>query len=91
MNPLNDQQREQIEKSIFAGRKIEAIKLHREATGSQLVDAKRAVEDMEVDLRRRNPENFIASAKKSGCMGVLACAALFIAVAALVSFYILHS
>ena len=91
MTPLNDQQREQIEKEIFAGQKIGAIKLYREVTGVGLAEAKQAVENMEVDLRRRSPENFISGGKKSGCTSVLACAALIIAAAMLVSFYILRS
>jgi hypothetical protein len=88
MTPLTDQQRQEIEKEIFAGRKISAIKLYRKTMGVELVEAKRAVEDLEVDLRRRSPENFISSGSKSGCMGVLACAALIVTAIAL--FFILH-
>ena len=87
MTQLTDQQRQEIEREIFAGRKISAIKLHRKATGSELVDAKKAVEDLEVELRRSNPENFVASEKR-GCLGVLVCAT-FVAVAVLV--YILRA
>ena len=76
MTSLTDQQRSQVETAIFAGRKIEAIKIYREATGVQLVDAKRAVEDLEVDLRRRQPEMFINKSK--GCMSVLVCGALLL-------------
>ena len=91
MANLNDQERQAIETAIFAGRKIEAIKLHRQATGSGLAEAKRAVEDLEVDLRRRSPENFIASANKKGCAGVLVCAALIATGAIVFSFLILRS
>jgi ribosomal protein L7/L12 len=91
MANLDDQQRQAIETAIFAGRKIEAIKLYREAMGVQLVDAKRAVEDLEVDLRRRSPENFVASASKKGCVGVLVCVVLLAAFAAFWSFYFLRS
>jgi hypothetical protein len=74
MTPLNEQQRQEIEKEIFAGRKISAIKLHREATGSGLAESKNAVEDMEVDLRRQFPERFVGGGQaKSGCFGVLVC------------------
>ena len=55
---------------------LQAIKLHRKATGSGLAEAKRAIEDLEVDLRRSAPEHFIAGADKKGCAGVLVCAAL---------------
>lgn len=87
MTPLTDQQRQQIEKEIFAGRKISAIKLHREATGSGLAEAKNAVEDLEVDLRRQSPERFVGGAQaKSGCLGVLACLTAIAAVAGIVRF-----
>jgi ribosomal protein L7/L12 len=81
MANLNDQDRQAIEAEIFAGRTIEAIKLYRTAAGEGLAEAKRAVEDIEVDLRRQSPERFIASAQKKGCLGVVVCLALvFIAV-----------
>ncbi len=86
MGNLNDEDRQAIENAIFAGRRIEAIKLHRNVTGSELVDAKRAVEDMEVDLRRSSPEKFVAGAGKKGCTGVLVCAALVVIGAIWVSF-----
>jgi hypothetical protein len=90
MTPLTDQQRQEIEKEIFAGRKISAIKLYRNAMESELVDAKRAVEDMEMDLRRRRPENFISTEKK-GCLGVIACVALMVGLATLITFCISRS
>ena len=90
MTNLDDQQRQAIETAIFAGRKIEAIKLYREAARVGLAEAKRAVEDLEADLRRRSPENFIAGANKKGCLGVLACGMLM-AGAALCSFYFSRS
>jgi len=89
MPNLNDQGRQAIEKAIFAGRKIEAIKRYRESTGEGLAEAKRAVEDMEVDLRRGSPEKFIASANKTGCSGVLVCAAFVVTGTILVSILIL--
>jgi hypothetical protein len=91
MAQLTDQQRQEVENEIFAGRKISAIKLYRKATGTELVDAKKAIEGMEVNLRRRSPENFISSGSKSGCMTVVACAALIGGAAVLFSFCILRS
>ena len=38
MAQLTDQQRQDIEREIFAGRKISAIKLYRKATEAELVD-----------------------------------------------------
>jgi hypothetical protein len=91
MAQLTDQQRKDIEREIFAGRKISAIKLYRKATETEMVDAKTAIEDMEVDLRRSFPQNFVSGGSKSGCMGVLAFVTLIVAVAVLFSFYILSS
>jgi hypothetical protein len=68
---LTDQQRQAIETAIFAGNKIEAIKLHREATDVGLAEAKQAVEAMEASLRQQHPEKFTAS-RKRGCMGMVA-------------------
>jgi hypothetical protein len=91
MAQLTDQQRQDIEREIFGGRKISAIKLYRKATETELVDAKTAIEDMEVDLRSSSPENFVSGGGKSGCMGVLTFVTLIVAVAVLFSFYTLSS
>jgi len=86
MTPLNDQQRQEIDKELFAGRKISAIRIYRDATGAGLAEAKKAVEDMETDLRRQSPERFV-SAEKKGCFAVVVCLALFtFAVAAVLIF-----
>ena len=90
MANLDDQNRQAIENSIFAGRKIEAIKLFREATGTGLAEAKHAVEDLEVDLRRGSPEKFIASTARKGCAGVLVCVALVVTGTILFSFLIVR-
>ena len=90
MMPLNDQQRQQIESEVFAGRKISAIKLYREATGAGLAEAKHAIEDLEMDLRRQNPERFI-SQPKAGCLGLVMTAALLIGVAAVSILYLRRS
>jgi ribosomal protein L7/L12 len=86
MAQLSGPQRQKIEAEIYAGRTIGAIKLYRAALGGELVDAKKAIEDMEVDLRRQHPENFRASAK-TGCLGMAACVALFVAMATLLSLF----
>jgi hypothetical protein len=85
--PLNDQQRQQIEAELFAGRKISAIKLYRDATGTGLAEAKHAVEDIEVDLRRQNPERFI-SQPRAGCLGLVMLVALILAAAAFLVFHL---
>src|SRR6266513_1941783 len=66
-----------IREELFAGRKIGAIKMLREATGLGLKDAKDVVEKLEEELRVSSPEKF--SAKKGvGCAGVLVCGLLFL-------------
>ena len=67
---LNDEQRQEIEAELFASRRIEAIKIYRRITGAELVEAKKAIEDWEVDLRRRLPERFISGSARSGCLGM---------------------
>jgi hypothetical protein len=90
MNQLTEQQRQAMNAEIFGGRKIEAIKLFREATGCQLVDAKKAVEDVEKDLRQREPTKFTHRAGKFGCMSAVAVVALLVS-AALAAVCVLHS
>lgn len=80
MTPLNDQQRENIEKELFANRKVSAIKIYREVTGEGLADAARAVEQMDRDLRKSSPERF--EAQKKGCLGVVMCLVLLAAIMA---------
>jgi ribosomal protein L7/L12 len=87
MPELTDQQRGQINAHLFQGRKIEAIKVYREAMGGELVDAKKAVDAIEQDLRQREPKKFAKT--KSGCVGVLVTVAVLVS-ATLVTIYILR-
>lgn len=87
---LNDQQRQEIEAELFARRKISAIKLYRDVTDAGLADAKRAVEDIEVDLRRRNPERFI-SQPKAGCFGLVMLAVVVLSLAAFLFIHLSRS
>jgi hypothetical protein len=57
----------QVESSLNAGRKIEAIKILREATGLGLKEAKDLVDSHEAGLRDQFPDRF--TAKASGCGG----------------------
>jgi ribosomal protein L7/L12 len=61
---------ESIDQQLYAGRKIEAIKLYREATSAGLAEAKSAVEARESELRAAVPERFAQPAGK-GCMSVI--------------------
>lgn len=60
-----------VKEAIFANRKIEAIKIHRQCTGSGLREAKDAVEKLEAELRTASPEKFMAERPRSGCLGVI--------------------
>jgi ribosomal protein L7/L12 len=57
---------EAIQAALFAGRKIQAIKLYRESTGKGLKESKDFIEALEVELRRTDPTRFTAPAAK-GC------------------------
>lgn len=66
-NPISDDDGERIRAAIFAGRKIEAIKLYRECTGLGLKEAKDFVELLESELRRTALEKFTAGPAAQGC------------------------
>ena len=59
-----------INEAIFAGRKIVAIKLYREQTRVGLAEAKRAVEEIENQLRASAPGLFAKPASK-GCFAAI--------------------
>jgi hypothetical protein len=59
-----------VREAIFAGNKIEAIKLHREQTGLGLKESKEAVEKMEAELRISSPTQFSKSPGK-GCLSII--------------------
>lgn len=61
----SDQTRQAIVDAIYAGRKIEAIKLHREATGQGLKESKDFIEALTAQLREEDPEK--VPPPKSGC------------------------
>jgi len=67
---------------LFAGQKIQAIKLYREQVqpGAGLAEAKQAVERLEAELCAQHPEKFTSAAQKSGCAAVLAVFAVLVIV-----------
>ena len=72
MNPSTPEPKiEQIKRALFAGQKIEAIKIYREQTNSGLREAKEAIEKLEAELRAGSPEKFTAAPAKAGCVGVV--------------------
>lgn len=71
---MDASQQEQIDAMIFAGRKIEAIKQYRELNGTDLKDAKQAIDTRERELRQQSPQSFTAG--KSGCASMIVLALL---------------
>ena len=66
------EQWEQIQAELFAGRKIQAIKLYREVAGCGLAEAKEAMEAYAAKLYQQAPERFTTDpSKKSGCAGMI--------------------
>ena len=60
-----------ISNAIYAGNKIEAIKLYRMATGKDMKDSKDAVEKLAVELEARNPAMFAKQRRQSGSLATL--------------------
>jgi ribosomal protein L7/L12 len=69
--PISESELAPIKEAIFAGQKITAIKLYREATGTGLAEAKDAVEKLGAELRAASPEKFKAAPAGKGCLGVV--------------------
>ena len=59
-----------IREALFAGNKIQAIKLHREQTGIGLKESKDAMDKLETELRAAYPERFSKPPAK-GCFAVI--------------------
>jgi len=74
---LSDETRDKILDALAAGRKIEAIKLYREATGQGLAEAKGFIEQLSRELDQQPPEPGAEPAseapedKPGGCLGVV--------------------
>ncbi len=69
---LTEAQLNAIADALRAGNMIDAIKLHREATGLGLKESKEAIEGIEADLRAEFPDQFPAKpAGKGGCLGLV--------------------
>ena len=72
MPDLDDKALSEIKAALYNGRKIEAVKVYRDAVpGTDLVDAKKAVEDLQAKLRQQQPEHFASAAKEKGCLGLI--------------------
>ena len=83
---LSDDQVRQITEALLKGRKIEAIKLYREATGADLREAKEAIEELTDSLREKHPDKFpAAAAGKAGCGAMIVLSLGLLALAGVVS------
>ena len=76
-DPIPEELARRIREALFAGRKIEAIKLHREQTGLGLKESKEAVERLEAELRVASPESFTKSAG-AGCLSMMVAVAVVV-------------
>ena len=72
MRSLTDEDRDAIIANVYAGRKIEAIKVYRQATGQGLKESKDFIEAIELRLREESPERFQAPAPAGCGPGVVA-------------------
>jgi ribosomal protein L7/L12 len=70
-NELTPEQLTHVSNALYAGNKIEAIKLFRTATGKDLKDSKDAVEKLAVELEAQNPAMFAKQRRQSGSMATL--------------------
>ena len=78
--PMSPEQTKQIAESVYAGRKLDAIKQYREHTGQGLKESKDFIEALERELRAKDPARFTAPPAGKGCLG----AAVLLSVGALV-------
>jgi hypothetical protein len=69
--PISESDMQRIRAAVLAGRKIEAIKLYREASGQGLKESKDFVDGLELELRTTNPGDFTAAKAGGGCAGVI--------------------
>ncbi len=69
MSELSTEQRDAIIEDLYAGRKIAAIKVYRQATGAGLKEAKEFIDELQARLRQEQPDRF--QTPKSGCAGVV--------------------
>lgn len=69
-----------ITEALFAGRKIEAVKIYRDSAGGGLKESKEAMDALEDALRHECPQKFQFAAKR-GCLGVLVAGGMLLALA----------
>ena len=85
---LTPQQVEEIAEQLAAGRKIQAIKLYREATGKGLAEAKQFIDALIPKLKEQDPDKFasVGNSSGAGCGSAVLLMVLLGAAAATYSF-----
>lgn len=68
---LTSEQLTHVSNALYAGNKIEAIKLYRTATGKDLKDSKEAVEKLAMALEAKNRAMFAKRRRQSSSMTTL--------------------
>jgi ribosomal protein L7/L12 len=68
---VHDADEQQVYNALFAGNKIEAIRIWRQISGNGLKESKDFIDALELDLRTETPEKFAAAPRRLGCAGVL--------------------
>lgn len=71
MTELTDTDRDAIIASLYAGRKIEAIKRYREVTGHGLRESKDFIDTLEARLREESPDRFQTDSPPGCGVGVV--------------------
>jgi ribosomal protein L7/L12 len=69
---ISEDNMRQLLDALMQGRKIYAIKLHRQFTGSGLKEAKEEIEEIEASFRSKFPDKFKAAPQGKGCLGAAA-------------------
>lgn len=72
MQPLSESEQAAVDAELQAGRKLNAIKIFKDATGAGLAESKSAVEARDVLLRGTRPEQFAPVESSGGASGVIA-------------------
>ena len=71
VTPMSPEQMQQVADAIAGNKKIEAIKLYRSFTGSDLKDSKECIEKLSVQLHEKDPGRYPAMPAGKGCLGLL--------------------
>lgn len=71
MDQQPEDYRFELERALAAGRKIEAIKIYRDATGVGLKEAKEFVDALVVELREKDPEKYAKLSQGAGCASMI--------------------